>query len=380
MDNSQRKRVLLVVRYPVGGIRTYIKYIYQQDIFDEYDFTVITPDPALEPFFCEIFSGRNFEYAVCEDNWDLLKKVWRYIKNNKVAFIHSHGFSAGSLSTIVARRAHIKHLMTAHDVFQEKQFSGFKGRVKKWLLSRLFASIDLIHTVSFDATDDLLTFFPVIKKEKIRCIPHGIDAELFYNSTASDLRLQYDKQEVFLIGFFGRFMAQKGFNYLVDAIEIIVRDKLTERNLLVLTFDWGGFVREEYEDIERRGLKKYFHMMQYTDDMPGVIKAVDLVAMPSLWESSGLLGMESLVSGVPIIGAGCIGLREILSNSPAVLVPPRDAEALARAIADEVNGPRRNEFEKYSDAARRRFSLHRPSTELKNIYVEMISEDGTMES
>ncbi|HHJ34873.1 MAG TPA: glycosyltransferase family 1 protein [Gammaproteobacteria bacterium] len=373
MEDSQRKRVLLVVRYPVGGIRTYIRYIYQQDIFDEYDFSVIAPDPGLESFFREIFSGRNFEYDVCEDNWDLLKKVWRYTRNNKVALIHSHGFTAGSLSAVIARCFHIKHLMTAHDVFQKKQFSGFKGKVKKWLLSRVFVSIDMIHTVSFDATNDLLAFFPAIKKERIRCIPHGIDAEQFYHSTASDLKLSYDKTRTCLIGFFGRFMAQKGFNYLIDAIEIIVRDKLTDREPLVLTFDWGGFVREEYEYIESRGLKKYFHMMQHTDDMPGVIKAMDLVAMPSLWESSGLLGMESLVSGVPIIGASCIGLREVLSDSPAVLVPPRDSQALARALADEINDPQKKTFREFSDVARQRFSLLRPSSELKKIYTEIIS-------
>ena len=166
-------------------------------------------------------------------------------------------------------------------------------------------------------------------------------------------------------------MAQKGFNYLVDAIEIIVRDKSTDRDPLVLTFDWGGFVREEYKDIEDRGLKKYFHMMQFTDDMPGVIKAVDMVAMPSLWESSGLLGMEALVAGVPIVGSSCIGLREVLSDSPAVLVLPMHSEALSRAIVDEMNEPRKKEFEQYSSIARKRFCLQRPSMELKKLYVEL---------
>jgi glycosyltransferase involved in cell wall biosynthesis len=373
MADVKRKRVLLVVRYPVGGIRTYIKYIYQQEIFDEFDFTVISPDPALKSFFYEIFSERSFEYITCDDNWDLLKNIWRYIKNNKVALIHSHGFTAGSLSTVVARFASIKHLMTAHDVFQKKQFLGYKGRIKKQLLSLLFARIDKIHTVSFDATNDFTNFFPAVKSNKLKCIPHGIDAKLFYDSTATDLALNTEEADICFIGFFGRFMAQKGFNYLVDAIEIIQRNKMTRRVPLVLTFDWGGFVREEYQSIERRGLKKYFHMMQFTDDMPGVIKAVDIVAMPSLWESSGLLGMEALVSGVPIIGASCIGLREVLNDSPAVLVPPMDAEALAKALANEINNSRRAEFEKFSSVARDRFSLRRPSTELKKLYVELIS-------
>ena len=374
MNISSRERVLLVVRYPVGGIRTYIKYIYQQRIFDEFDFTVITPDPELKSFFSEIFAGRNFEYISCKDDWSLLKNVWDYVKKGRISLIHSHGFTAGSLSTIIAMRAHIPHLMTAHDVFQKKQFIGFKGRVKKWLLSMLFRRIDRIHTVSVDATNDLFAFFPAVKSKRVKCIPHGIDAELFYNAVASDLKLKNIEKSPCLIGFFGRFMAQKGFNYLVDAIEIIVRDKLTDREPMVLTFDWGGFVREEYIDIENRGLKKYFHMMQYTENMPGVIKAVDIVVMPSLWESSGLLGMESLVAGTPIIGANCIGLREVLSDSPATLVPPMDSGSLARAIAKEMNESRKKEFEQFASIARDRFSLQRPSAELKKLYVELVSD------
>jgi glycosyltransferase involved in cell wall biosynthesis len=374
MVSKQRKRVFLIVRYPVGGIRTYIKYIYLQSIFDEFDFTVISPDPKLELFFREIFSDRNFEYITCENNLSLLKNTFSYVQKNKVSLIHSHGFTAGSLSSIIAKCMHIPHLMTAHDVFQEKQFIGFKGGAKKRLLSILFRSIDKIHTVSIDATKDLFQFFPDVQSERVKCIPHGIDAELFYKATASDLKLKNSEKSPCLIGFFGRFMGQKGFNYLVDAIEIIVRDKLTDRDPLVLTFDWGGFVREEYSDIESRGLKKYFHMMEFTDDMPGVIKAVDMVAMPSLWESSGLLGMESLVAGTPIIGASCIGLREVLSDSPAIMVPPKDSEALARAIAKEMNEPSKKEFCEFTSIARDRFSLQRPSVELKKLYVDLITD------
>lgn len=56
-------------------------------------------------------------------------------------------------------------------------------------------------------------------------------------------------------------------------------------------------------------LDNYFRMMQYTDDMPGVFRAMDIIVMPLLRESSGLLGMEAIVGGVPIIGLNCLGLR-----------------------------------------------------------------------
>jgi glycosyltransferase involved in cell wall biosynthesis len=191
----------------------------------------------------------------------------------------------------------------------------------------------------------------------------------------ADLNITHARDDTCFIGFFGRFMAQKGFRYLVDAIEIIIREKLTEKMPLVLTFDWGGFVREEYQDIEYRELGNYFQMMQFTDDMPGVIKAMDIVVMPSLWESSGLLGMEALVAGVPVIGSNCIGLREVLADSPAIMVPPKDSKALAKAIAKEINSPSKKEFQTFSDIARERFSIQRPALELKKLYDEMLTNE-----
>ena len=373
MDNAQRKRILLVVRYPVGGIRTYIKYIYGQNIFDLFDFTVLTLDQGLDEFFNEIFMDRHLEYTTCKDNFSFLKNIYQNISKNKIALVHSHGFTAGSLSAIIARFSHVPHLMTAHDVFQKKQFVGYKGSLKKWILSVLFKRINYIHTVSIDATVDLCSYFSQIKKDNIRCIPHGIDAEKFFLAEKADLHITHTEDDICFIGFFGRFMAQKGFRYLVDAIEIIIQEKLTEKMPLVLTFDWGGFVREEYQDMECRKLDKYFHMMQFTDDMPGVIKAMDIVVMPSLWESSGLLGMEALVSGVPIIGSNCIGLREVLADSPAIMVPPKDAKDLAKAIAKEINSPSQKEFQMFSDTARERFSIQRPALELKKLYDEILS-------
>jgi glycosyltransferase involved in cell wall biosynthesis len=372
MKNVRRKRILLVIRHPVGGIRTYIKYIYGQSVFDLFDFTVLTPDNNLDKFFNEIFMGRNLEYITFENNIDLLKNVYKYVSTNKVSLVHSHGFTAGSLSAVITSYTSIPHLMTAHEVFQKNQFVGYKGRIKKWLLSLLFMRIDFINTVSADSTVDLCSYFPRINKNNIRCIPHGIDAEKFFFADKAVLQASYARENICYIGFFGRFMAPKGFKYLVDAIEIITREKQTKKIPLVLTFDWGGFVREDYHDIECRGLDTYFHMMKFTDDMPGVIKAMDIVAMPSLSEASGLLGMEALVAGVPIIGSSCIGLREVLADSPAIMVPPKDSIALANAIVKEINSSTKEEFRRFSSIAKERFSIQRPAQQLKKLYDEIV--------
>lgn len=371
MSNMQKKRILLVVRYPVGGILSYIKYIYRQPCFDEYMFTILAPGPELQAVFEKLFNQCGSEFIICKNGADMIMKSWRYLRENQVDLVHSHGFTAGCLSVIPAKYSQIPHLMTMHDVLQDDQFVGIKGNLMKTVLPTVFNKIDVIHTVSHDATDNFKLFAPKLNEKKIAIIPHGIDVDRFAEAEKTDFRTA-SEYETFLVGFFGRFMSQKGFRYLVDAVDIIQRNKLSDRKLLVLTFGWGGFIREEYQNIEEKGLQDFFRMIPFTDDMPGAIKGVDMVAMPSLWEACGLLGMEALVAGVPIVGTHCIGLREVLRDSPAVMVAPRNSLVLAEAIANEMNCPRTDEFNVYAPIAKERFTLTKPTSGLKALYDQMI--------
>ncbi len=373
MRKGNRKRVLLVVRHPVGGILTFFKYMYGQDCFDEYNFTVIAPEPDLRETLERIFNRGDFNFIPCVGSKDMVRISWMYLKNNCVCLVHTHGFTAGSLLVPVTSLNKVPHLMTTHDIFQESQFSGLRGKIKKYALSYVFDKIDTIHTVGFDATENLQEYFPSVEKNKIHCIPNGIDTEKYYDVIETQLCKDYKKEVVFLIGFFGRFMPQKGFRDLVDAIDNITRNKLSDQTPLVLTYGWGGFIREEYQLIEDRGLSSYFRMMPFTDNMPVAIKGVNLVVMPSLWEALPLLGMEVLVAGVPIIGTNCIGLKEVLKGSPGVMVPINNSEMLAAAIADEMNSSSLQVFQQYSHIAKKRFSLEEPSLELKMLYERTIT-------
>ncbi len=245
-----------------------------------------------------------------------------------------------------------------------------EGRIKQRTLERLFRRVDIIHTVTEDGRENLLEYLPSLDRSRIHTILHGIDVAEFSRAPAQDFRRTtagLDEHD-FLIGFFGRFMAPKGFRYLVEAMDILINRRHLPRRPVVITFGDGGYSREEYATIKQRRLDDYFVKLPHTDDMPGAVKGVDLVAMPSLWEACGLLAMEALVAGTPIIGTSCVGLREVLAGSPARIIPPADAEALADAIELEMAAPRRQEFLAWAPQAITRFAPDRPAGELLDLY------------
>ena len=86
--------------------------------------------------------------------------------------------------------------------------------------------------MSHDARDNLLAYLPILKlfKRKVIAIPNGIEVEPFLKAEKRDLRRELGlPRESFLIGFLGRFMSQKGFRYLVDALEQIKKEQRSSK-------------------------------------------------------------------------------------------------------------------------------------------------------
>ncbi len=367
-------KVLLTARQPGGGIRTFFRYIYGQRCFSDVSLTLVAPDVGLSGYLEKHIPSDRFEAKYVEtSSRALLRAIREELATGNFDLLHSHGFSAGVM-TELARVGHgIPHLMTAHDVFRLEQFRGMKGQVKRHVLSLLFRRISRIHTVTESAGQNFMSFMPWVRPERVETILHGIDTDYFRRGQSQDLHSELDIPDSQpLIGFFGRFMAQKGFRTLVDAIGILASSVQAERMPHVVTFGWGGFIREDYQYLAECGLSAYFHQLPGTDAMPDMLRSVDMVAMPSRWEACGLLAMEALSAGVPIIGTDCVGLRDVLEETPAVVVPPLSAAALAEAIQELVNSPRKGAFEQYQPIACARFDVARPAAELRRLYKDMI--------
>jgi glycosyltransferase involved in cell wall biosynthesis len=364
---ENKKRILVLARWPVGGIRTYFRYIYSQDLFVGYHFTFLMPNTdGIKDLLTERISADRHSF-IDTNGEGLFKHLYETLKFENFDVIHSHGFTAGLTASIFRFIFKTPHLLTTHDVLSAAQFKGVKGLVQKLGFSLLFKSVNKVMPVGHDAASNLLEFYPSLKN-KVCPVRNGIPTQYFFDGIPRDIKSEIGiKSDVFLIGFFGRFMAQKGFRYLVDAVEKLSRDTSIP-NFKVVCFGWGGFIREDQAELKFRGLDSYFEFMPQTNDMPSALKGVDVVAMPSLWEACPLLPMEALCAGVPIIGTSCIGSREVFSGSPAQIVEPKDSIALAQKIKQEMITPTKKEFKRYAPIAVETFSSEKCADELRHVY------------
>lgn len=374
--------VLVVMRWPVGGIRTFCRYVYNNFDKRKFKFTILAPSVNELDTLIDDLKG----YDIC-----LIKTSFSgdmaYLKYSMVVktilfghydIIHSHGLSAGLYCSLPAKLKRIPHMMTCHDVFTENQFIGINGLVKKMVISCLLSFIDKIHYVSHDARDNIFEYIPILKlfRNKNFVALNGINVDQFINATPRNFHKEMNLPDnTFIVGFMGRFMAQKGFTYLVGAVDILVK-KNNVKNLKVLCFGWGGYIREEQENIHKKNLDDYFIFLPFTANVASSLKGLDVLAVPSLWEACPLLPMEAMVVGVPIVGTDCIGLREVLKNnkSSVKMISSKDSIALALALKSELIKSSKNESNIFKNKAIELFDVRLQAKDLEKMFISLYSK------
>lgn len=142
--------------------------------------------------------------------------------------------------------------------------------------------------------------------------------------------------EDFLIGTIGRFDPAKGQSCLIKAFSKI-HSEYPKARLLFIGEDTRNSRRSHLEELKNltRELgiedKVYFRSF-LPDPVPGY-KALDIFVMPSFGETFGMVTIEAMASGLPIISTKSGGTPEILDNGNcALLVPPKDETALGEAL------------------------------------------------
>jgi len=378
---ERRRHVLLVVWFPVGGIRTFLRYTYGRFDPAQYRLTVVLRESSELESTRRDLADQDVRFVVLPRDcplWRFALAAAREIARPGVDLVHSQGYTSGVVSSLTAWLLRRPHILTSHDVLRQDQFAGGKGRLKRWLLSWLFRLPQALHLVSHDVRDNLLHFLPNLARrpERLRVIANGVDTEKFLIEERADLKGRLGLgPESFLIGYFGRFMPQKGFDLLVDAITLL-HGRGQARDMAVAAFGWGGFIREEQAKIRARGLESYFHFLPFEPMIARALRGVDVVAMPSRWEACPLQPMETLVAGTPLIAAACVGLREVVRDTPARVVPVDDAEALAQALLEERRHPTTEAVAAYRQTAAARFDVRHQVAGIQALVDEVAGDGG----
>jgi glycosyltransferase involved in cell wall biosynthesis len=341
---NSKVHILTVAKYPLGGIRTYLKYTYGHLDRRKYRFTIVAmrrgQESDLIPGDLSGFEVDLRETDEAAGNRGLLRSTRQALRRSHVDLIHSQGLTSGILAILANWRARRPHVITHHDVFRGDQFGGLRGDLKQHLMAIVLSRADVIVCVTEDARRNFSEFLPSFPAEKLTVVPNGIDTAPFTEAAERRRRgigrlRRPDSSLTF--GFFGRFMPQKGFDILIDAVAELARSGAPSRPFRVLAANQGDCFGRYKAEIRRRGLEAFFEFPGFTNSVAEALCEVGAVVMPSRWEAAGLVAMEAMVAGCPLISSDCIGLREVVHGTPALVARADDPNSLAERMKTAMN-------------------------------------------
>ncbi|MDZ7373154.1 MAG: glycosyltransferase family 4 protein [candidate division KSB1 bacterium] len=177
----------------------------------------------------------------------------------------------------------------------------------------------------------LLRSAPWLQPAHVEVIYNGVDPTLFDGDPDSDLRASWGWSAAdFVVGFVGQLDERKGIGVLLQAFERVAAARSEARLLLVGKGPLAHQV-EEFRKASPWGTR-VLHV-GFREDIPRIMRSLDVLVLPSFWEGFGIVLIEAMAAGKPVVASRTSSIPEIVvDGETGFLVPPGDSGALADGL------------------------------------------------
>jgi len=242
---------------------------------------------------------------------------------------------------------------------------------------RVLNGADRVICVSRDLADKVhLLGTP---KEKIHWIPNGVDTDLFTHGDLQQERKNLGWPETKkVVLFVGNVIETKGVGDLVDAVSEIEKGERRVPDYLVLIAGLGGeFERKLQDRVSQRRLESKIRFLgpQPYDKVHTLMRACDILCLPSWREGWPLVLVEAMACGRPVVATRTGGIPEIVTGPElGILCEPRNPPDLADALTKALDQQWDSEL---LVAHANNYSYDKIARQIEDIYQKVLEEKGT---
>jgi len=336
------------------------------------------PDPADEDRAARLARFRQIGLPVTlgapdEGRLSVVAQLHDWLTREAPDILHSHSYKPNLHAGLAAgplRARGLKVMAHYHNQYDAQwQRDGTLG-----LNAALAAQSDSVVACSAAVGDHVRERLGV-SPERLVIIPNGVDDARFStppsrNAARTRMGLPAERP---IIGLVGRISEQKGQDDLLraaTAVRAAIPDVLF---VLAGAPDAPERLVALQELVASLDLSEAVHFAGFVTDIPTLYAALDVLAAPSRWEGFGLMLVEAMTAGVPIVATAVGAIPEVVGNDGAArLVPPGDIDALSSALVDVLSHPA--EARCLVDAGRRRaasFTWDNSAARLARLYATL---------
>lgn len=252
-----------------------------------------------------------------------LKRIAKVVTEGRFDVMHTHMSRAHSFGVILKMMTRTPVVATAHaHSFQ------VHWRLNDFVIANSQTTYDYQLRVNR---------IPEHKMEKVFCFT-GL--QRFEQVTPLDVtrvrRQMRLKGTEFLVGVVGDFVARKGHKYLFEALPKVIKEVPNVKIVTIGRYNRGELLVKKLRAYQlNNNLLCRVKWLGCRSNVHDFMAAFDLCVVPSVIEPLGLVALEAMAAGTPVVAANTGGLSEIVEHrSNGLLVRPRDSQQLADAIIE----------------------------------------------
>lgn len=265
--------------------------------------------------------------------WDpmTLYRLYAMIKEFQPDIVQTWLFAGNAYGRVAAHWAKVPHIIASERCVDEWK-SGYHFLIDRFLMrwtDRIVVNAEGIRRfyVRQGLTDQSIT-----------TIPNAIEPKPIDNSPTTKIRESLGVPlEVPLVGFIGRLWPQKRVQDLIWATDILRMSGWNFRVVIVGDGPRRVALKRFADALE---IMPIVHFVGHRNDVPEIMRALDMLVLPSKFEGLPNVALEAMMAGKPVVGTRIAGTDEVVvDGETGILVPPQQPLELARAIRSILADP-----------------------------------------
>jgi len=332
----KRIGLMMILTSPVrGGVEEVALGLLQRLDPSEFRLSIAAPRALLDALAPDLAGVGLDTLAVEAESFAQvghLRRLAAFMRRIRPDVINPHLFRSTAVAAPLARAIGSGRVVETYHGREAWRRGALRGRfVADRLIARL---VTRVIAVSRGAAD-FLVHGKGYPRHKVVVVPNGRDLARFTPGARPGAREAVRKElgldrDAPVVGVVGRLETQKGHVYLLDAWPRVARAYPDARLLVV----GEGSLHDALVDQARRAhVAEGVIFTGFRSDVPRILDAIDVLALPSLHEGMPLTVIEAAAAGRPVVATAVDGTPEVVrEGETGSLVPPADPAALAEAL------------------------------------------------
>lgn len=300
-----------------------------------------------------------------------LTDLVRLVRRAEIDVLHVHGYGSTNFGILAAQVTGVKCIV--HEHFVDPRRPIYQVPID-FALGRL---ADYGIAVS-QSVKEFMVRQRHIPEARVEVIYNGAPLHEFKPAARSDIDAERSRWGIAphhrVVTTIGRVDTQKGGRFFIDAMPAVLE---RHPDVTFLVVGDGPLLEEMKRRVMARNVQHAVVFTGFHTNIPLIQSLTSIQVFPSLWEGTPLTLFEAMSMRLPIVSTDVDGLGEVLEHgTDALIVAPRNPQALAAAICDLLDHP--DKADRLAAAALARsaaFDIQKTVDRMEAVYEEVLQED-----